>query len=73
LVVLPETPSIGAQVVADRLCREVTAITSIRFRCGMAEFPTDGVAKAELLDEAEAALEFARRTDIIVATRSALV
>ncbi|MGI5835407.1 MAG: GGDEF domain-containing protein [Chloroflexota bacterium] len=72
LIVLPETPSVGAANVADRLCREVMALTSVRFRSGMAEFPIDGAAKNELLDEAEAALEFARRTDINVATRSAL-
>lgn len=73
LVVLPETPADGAGAVADRLCREVMALSSVRFRSGIAEFPNDGVAKTELLDEAEAALEFARRMDINVASRSALV
>ena len=44
------------------------ALTSVRFRSGMAEFPIDGAAKT-IAGRSKAALEFARRTDINVATR----
>lgn len=72
LVVVPETPAAGAQVVADRLCRDIMALTSVRFRAGVAEFPSDAVSQEDLIGEAEAALEFARNADITVASRAVL-
>lgn len=72
LILMPETTANSAQVVGDRLCREIMSVTSLRFRAGVAEFPSDAVSRDELVDEAEAALEFARSTDITVASRAVL-
>ncbi len=72
LVILPETPAPGAQLVAERLCEAVAAETGLRFRSGVAEFPDDAVSKDELIGEAEAALEFAQSARMTVASRSLL-
>ncbi|HEX2924018.1 MAG TPA: diguanylate cyclase [Chloroflexota bacterium] len=72
LVLLPETSFKAAQVVGDRLCKEIMSATSVRFRAGVAEFPSDAISRNELVGEAEAALEFARSADITVASRAIL-
>ncbi len=72
LILMPETTANGAQVVGDRICREIMSVTSVRFRAGVAEFPSDAVSREELVGEAEAALEFARNADITVASRAVL-
>lgn len=72
-LILPETKAEGAQILAQRLCRALAEETGIRFRAGVAEFPRDAVSRDELLEEANAALEFARTADVSVAGRSALI
>lgn len=68
-VILPETAVAGGCVAAERLCHAVAAKTSLMFRAGVAEFPGDAVSKAELLNEADAALKFARSANLGVASR----
>jgi len=73
VIILPETQLEGARAVAERLCRSLSDKTSCRFRAGAVEFPSDAVSRRELLDEAEAALAFARTVGSTVASRSMLV
>ncbi|MCL4535468.1 MAG: diguanylate cyclase [Bacteroidetes bacterium] len=68
-VILPETAVAGACVAAERLCHSLASRTSILFRAGVAEFPSDAVSKAELINEADAALKFARSASLNVASR----
>lgn len=73
IVILPETHLSGAQAVAERLCRVMASRSPVRFRAGVAEFPSDAASKSELLSEAAAALKFARNADITVASRGLAV
>ncbi len=68
-VILPETGVAGGCVAAERLSKAVTSRTAIMYRAGVAEFPGDAVSKAELINEAEAALRFARSASLNVASR----
>ncbi len=68
LVILPETELMGAHAAAGRLCRTVATKTSLQLRAGVAVFPSDVAGKNELMTEVQAALAFAHRTGITVAS-----
>ncbi|PKN81047.1 MAG: hypothetical protein CVU47_08385 [Chloroflexi bacterium HGW-Chloroflexi-9] len=72
LLLLPETPIEGAQVVAEKLAAAAQEILGVEVRCGIAAFPDDEVTSSGLMREAEEALEFARAAAIRVASRSLL-
>lgn len=73
IVILPETPALGGQVVGERLCQAVATRANIRFRAGVAEFPTDALARDELIEEAEAAIKFAHNAGVVVASYGLVV
>lgn len=68
LVFLPETPLTGARIVAHRLAYAAKERLESEIRLGIAEFPTNGQSTDQLIDEADAALLFARGADLSVAS-----
>lgn len=72
LVILPETPLVGAQIVAERQCRGLAAQAKLQYRAGVVEFPTDAVTKEDILAEVEAALQFAQMAGVGVVSRNLL-
>lgn len=73
LVLLPETPGEGAQVVARRLREVILQKAKLEIRCGVAEFPSDALGRDELISEAEAALRFAGTAGMDVAGHGLMV
>ncbi len=71
-LILPETPSAGASILAERLVERLQQDLAISVRIGLAEFPEDAVSVGDLINEAEQALEFARRSQMRVASRALL-
>lgn len=72
--VLPETPVVGAQIVAEKLV-DVGAVVlggGGEVRAGIAGFPDDEVTGQGLIREAAEALHFAEAASIRVASRSLL-
>jgi diguanylate cyclase (GGDEF)-like protein len=71
LVILPETDSQGAQVVAERLrsavaaspvaASEVEGGIALTVSVGVASYPTDGVSISEVKDQADQAMYWAKR------------
>lgn len=71
-LILPETPTDGARIVAERIRQTVAGETQLVVRVGIAEFPTDAVTSDALVSEAEAALQFARTAEAGVVDRRLL-
>ncbi len=71
-LILPETPVQGATVLAERMADRIQAETQVPVRTGLAEFPEDAVTPDDLINEAEQALEFARLSQLRVASRALL-
>ena len=71
---LPETPVVGAQIVAEKLVDvgEVVMGGGGEVRAGIAGFPDDEVTGQGLIREAAEALHFAEAASIRVASRSLL-
>jgi len=69
-VILPHTSTAGAAALLDGLRQASKREGSLDFHAGLAEFPGDGATVPELLRGAEMAVEFARASDIAVATSS---
>lgn len=67
LLVLTETSQTVARSLAHRLAYVIGERYGVDLRLGLAEFPNDGLSVEELVSEAEAALEFARGTNLTVA------
>ena len=68
-IILAETAPTGAAVLAERLGEKLQRDLGVPVRFGVAELPEDAVAVADLLTEAEQALEYARRSRVQVASR----
>ena len=67
LLLLTETSQTEARSLAHRLAYVIGERYGVDLRLGLAEFPSDGLSVEELVTEAEAALEFARGTNLTVA------
>ncbi|MCZ7572153.1 MAG: diguanylate cyclase [Ardenticatenaceae bacterium] len=72
LLLLPNTDRSGAQTLANRLVRLAADQQGVTITVGVATFPDDGADSQTLLDEAEAAQDFARMNAIPVVSRALL-
>lgn len=72
VLILPHTPLGGALVAVEKLRQKVVGELQHDLCAGVAEFPTDAVTPEELVIEADAALDFARGSEIRVASRNTL-
>lgn len=72
LVVLPETTSQNAALVAQRLLETAKQRRGERFLAGVAGFPDDGATVEHLLEEVEAALSFARHAGLTLVANPSL-
>jgi GGDEF domain-containing protein len=70
--ILPATDTQGGAVVAEKLIQRARERGLRPLRLGVATFPETAVSSAELLREAQAALEFARAGDMTSATPTML-
>ena len=66
-VILPEAGISPARRLAHRLALTVNQRLETEVRVGVVHFPTNAQSADELLSEAAAALEFARKADLLVA------
>jgi diguanylate cyclase (GGDEF)-like protein len=67
VVILPQTNTDGARVVADRVRQRIAeemdkSESAITCSAGLASYPSDGVVSTELVNAADTALYFAKRT-----------
>jgi diguanylate cyclase (GGDEF)-like protein len=69
VVLLPETPLDGAQVVAVRIQQAALEDVGLKTRIGAAVFPDDAVTVEALLQEADAALDLARLEGVGIVQR----
>jgi GGDEF domain-containing protein len=69
VVLLPETPLDGAQVVAVRIQQAALEDVGQKTRIGAAVFPDDAVTVEALLQEADAALDLARLEGVGIVQR----
>lgn len=71
-ILLPETPFEGAEILAGKAATAIQDRLGLETRAGIADFPRDAVTPDELIQEAEAALAFAREHAVRSAGRSLL-
>lgn len=69
LVVLPETPLTGAEVITERLVSQIDEATGAEFAAGVASFPDDGADAVTLIAEATEAARFAAASSLRVASQ----
>lgn len=69
LVVLPETPLTGAEVITERLVSQIDEATGVEFAAGVASFPDDGDDAVVLVAEAGEAARFAASASLRVASQ----
>jgi diguanylate cyclase (GGDEF)-like protein len=72
VLILTHTGLAGALVVADKCRLKLKQEAGVDERAGVAEFPADAGTAEELMREAQAAVEFARSSDLRVASRELL-
>ncbi len=69
LVVLPETPLTGAEVITERLVAQIDEASGVEFAAGVASFPDDGGDAVTLIAEAREAARFAAAASLRVASQ----
>jgi GGDEF domain-containing protein len=70
VLVLPETPLEGAEILAERLQAAASADAGVVVRIGLANFPRDAVIGDALIEEASLALRHARKAGLLVVDRT---
>lgn len=69
LVLLPETPLTGAEVITERLVSQIDQAATVPFAAGVASFPDDGDDAVTLIAETSEAARFAAAASLRVASQ----